>query len=1289
MAAAYGNLPLAFEPNVGQSSARVDYLARGSGYSIALTARQADLLLQPSASSSGDQIALTLVGANGATPQAQDKLPGVANYLVGDDPSQWRTNVSTYAKVAYDGVYPGIDLIYHGAGQQFEYDFAVYPGGSTGAIRVQVAGAMSMSLDAQGDLVLHTGAGDALEKAPVAYQVANGVQQGVAARYVILNSNQFGFAVGPYDASLPLVIDPTLDYSTYFGGSGDDTATAVAVDAGGSAYFTGTTVSADLPTASPEQSRLAGTQNAFIAKLNPAGSALMYSTYLGGSGTDAGNAIAVDPSGDAYVSGTTTSSNFPIVNALQSTFPGGTDGFLVRLNPAGNQLQFSTYLGGHGGNGFTTPTGIAVDNQGHVYLSGRTTATDFPTTSGAFQTSFGDKNFYASSNGASSFSAPAVNLPNIPIQVEAVDPQTPSIIYAGGSGGEFQTDGNGLLKSSDSGVHWTALTNGLPAGFGPTEIVVDPSSPSTVYAGSSSQIFKTTDGGADWTAASSGLPGNLNLTALVIDPSNPAILHAAGNGSGVFKTTDGGVSWGLSGTGLPANAVLSLAIAASQPATLYAGLSSGGDAIAKTTDGGATWTPLSSITNTNVEALAVDPHQANTVYAMVNSLSASSIRKSTDGGGSFVNANNGLPTILQQGPLVIDPVNSSTLYYISPSALGINPAALQNLFVLFKTSNGGASWSPVPGLNGKGVTAVAVDPTNDTHVYLGLSSGFDLFITKLNAPATGAPSLAFSTYLHGSGDESSGGFNDAGNNLAIDSAGNVFVTGNTSSSDFPTSAGVAQTALRGVVNAFVTELNAAGSGLVYSTYLGGSNEADGVGIAVDSGDRAVVTGFTLATDFPTLNALQPHNPTAASPSGNAAGFVTKLNPSGQLIYSTYLGGSANNGPQAVAVDAAGNAYVVGSTTSSDFPVVNPFQGTLNGLESAFVTKITPSGNAFVYSSYFGGSNFETGSAIALDSAGNAYVVGTTASTDFPVANPLQGSNHGGSIGQDAFIIKIIPWAGADVTVGADDKERVLWQGAGGTGDVGIVTGSNRFTAGPVYAPYGNWLAKSAATGGDGDIRILWSNPDGHTSVWVVGANGAFQQAVVFGPQAGWTAVGITVGSDGVTRVLWSNVNGAAAVWQLNNSLALTSATVYGPFSGWSVRSIAAASSDGFVRLLWRNVNGSSALWLLNPDGSFHSADVVGPISGWSVQDITDAPDNQTRLLWESSQGQIVIWAVTDAFGLTASPSFGPVSGWTAERLAAGSDGLIRVFWLNVDGSVAIWDLNPEDSFKSVSVFGAP
>jgi hypothetical protein len=392
---------LSFEANRGQTDAAVQFLARGPDYNLFLTRSEAVLVLDkadarpaPAAGdTAGGTTAVVRMQVVGADPAARvsglGELPGKSNYFIGNDPSGWVTGVPHYGRVAYQGVYPGVDLVYYGTGRrQVEFDFVVAPGADPGAIRLDFQGTDTLRLNAQGDLILPAVGGDLVQHAPALYQEAHGVRHDVAGRYVLRGPHEVGLAVGAHDANQPLVIDPVLSYSTYLGGNGDDEGRGIAVDRDGNAYVTGVTASLNFPTLTPFRGYGGGPTDAFVTKFNANGT-LGYSTYLGGSAGedifDGDGAIAVDPFGNACVTGSTSSADFPTRNAAQPTKPGIVSAFVTKLNSAGNGLIYSTYLGGSWED---RGQGIAVDSTGGAYVTGMTRSSDFPTTN-ATQTATG------------------------------------------------------------------------------------------------------------------------------------------------------------------------------------------------------------------------------------------------------------------------------------------------------------------------------------------------------------------------------------------------------------------------------------------------------------------------------------------------------------------------------------------------------------------------------------------------------------------------------------------------------------------------------------------------------------------------------------------------------------------------------------------------------------------------------------------------------------------------------------------------------------------------------------
>src|SRR5947208_1601117 len=392
----FGRLLPGFEVNRGQVDAQVKFVTRGSGYTLFLTPSEAVLVLRaPDAMPAAGQALVSTAEVRmhlaGATAQPRvagvEKLPGIVNYFLGNDPAQWHADIPTYAEVVYQGVYPGIDLIHHGTQGRLEYDFVVGPGAEPGAIRVEFQGADGIVVDAHGDLVLHTAVGDLRQRKPAIYQDVNGVRRAIAGDYVVLGPRRVGFQVAAYDRSRPLIIDPVLLYSTYLGGSGFEVCYDVAIDATGNAYVAGSTTLTDFPTTTGAvQTASGGSADAIVAKVDPTGSGLIYSTYLGGAAADEGYGIAVDGAGNAYVTGYTSSTNFPTTaGAFRTSFSGNIDAFVTKVNANGSALAYSTYLGG---SGYERAPGIAVDAAGNAYVTGFTDSANFPTTPGAIQTNF-------------------------------------------------------------------------------------------------------------------------------------------------------------------------------------------------------------------------------------------------------------------------------------------------------------------------------------------------------------------------------------------------------------------------------------------------------------------------------------------------------------------------------------------------------------------------------------------------------------------------------------------------------------------------------------------------------------------------------------------------------------------------------------------------------------------------------------------------------------------------------------------------------------------------------------
>ncbi len=377
-----GSLPLIFEPNHGQADRRVRFVSRGRGYALFLASNQVALSLPSGHGKPAHLVRMKLIGADPAVQvEGLNSLPGSSNYFLGNDPRKWRTRIPHYARVRYRNVYPGIHLTFYGNQRRLEYDFVVSPGCDPSMIRLGFSGFDGLRIDKAGDVVLRTVSGEIRQQRPTVYQEIDGVKKQIEGRYVLRGKEQVGFQVAEYEASLPLVIDPVLSYSTYLGGSGEEGFDSrIAVDSAGNAYVVGTTDSSAFPTTPGASQGSPGGRDVFVAKINSAGTALLYSTVLGGSYNDSGFDIAIDSAGNAYVTGNTSSSNFPTTaGAFRTASTGGA--FVAKLNAAGAALVYSTYLDSVGAEAY----GVAADPAGNAYITGTTFSTEFPTTPGTFQ----------------------------------------------------------------------------------------------------------------------------------------------------------------------------------------------------------------------------------------------------------------------------------------------------------------------------------------------------------------------------------------------------------------------------------------------------------------------------------------------------------------------------------------------------------------------------------------------------------------------------------------------------------------------------------------------------------------------------------------------------------------------------------------------------------------------------------------------------------------------------------------------------------------------------------------
>ena len=898
-------------------------------------------------------------GNRNARPNVRRRLPGVSNYLIGNDRRHWVTGVRGYGEIEYRGVYRGVDIVYYGHQQELEYDFVVASGANPNAIALAFDGATRVSVNPDGDLVMATDSGNLVQRRPALYQNDHGARRDIGGGYIMRRDGTIGFRVGQYNRRLPLVIDPVLSYATYLGGVNQDRATSVAVDAAGNMIVAGITFSPDFPVANPVQSLKGGYGDVFAAKLSPAGDAVVYSTYFGGSLSETARGVAVDDAGNAYVAGYTDSADFPaagIIGPSESPKPI----FVIKLDPAGD-LVYATRIGGSAGDDVS---GIAVDAEGRAHIAGTATSADFPVVN-AWQPSLGGYPAFRTRDGGGTWTGVKAGLQVSGVGAFAFDPSQPGTVYAGSLR-------EGLFKTTDDGTTWTGTS--LPRqGF--HAFAVQGGTTPAIFAAGDGGLYRSQDHGGSWTVVS-----QYSLVSTVaVTQESPSVVYAGmGWSANIQKSIDGGQTWIDTGLAGPVQ------VLAASGSTVYAvtgGGTYGGNGAIFRSSGGGPWeaaggsgrdVPIGMIT-----ALAVDPTNPQVAYVGTHS----GLFKTTSGGTAWSSV---WEFTTYTGAIAIAPSDPSTLFIQS---------SLGNLI----SHDSGQTWLS-SGFPDELLTTLVFDPADSAHIYAGRYMAGDAFVATLSGDGS---RLEYSTFIGGARWEGATG-------IAVDRDGNSYVTGDVFSTDFPTVHPI-QSAFGGTWDTFVVKLSPAGVP-VYSTYLGGGATDYSARIATDGAGRAYVTGLTLSTNFPLVNAAQP-----AHGGGYTDVFVTALNASGSaFVYSTFLGGggmendpSQSLGPS-IAVSNAGEAAVTGTTQSTNFPVTaDAWHRThAGGVNDAFVTRFDAAG-AVQYSTLLGGTGADYARGIALDSTGTIVIAGYTDSADWATRTAVQ-SAYAGS--EDAFVARISPGA---------------------------------------------------------------------------------------------------------------------------------------------------------------------------------------------------------------------------------------------------------------------------------------
>jgi uncharacterized protein (TIGR03437 family) len=814
--------------------------------------------------------------------------------------------------------------------------------------------------------------------------------------------------------AVPVLAGPTLEWSKTIAN-----VAAVAIDFDGNTY-----VASDVPQLGYCATNTLQTPDVcpdvLITKLNPKAN-VVYSTTLGGSLHDLPFAIAVDAAGNAYIAGSTDSSDFPVINpavprppvvtpavlrppgtptsyiqrAFSTNFPVANPAiplpppilpfhhaFVVKLSADGKTILYSTV---YGGTGEDIATSLAVDWTGSAYVAGSTTSLDLPAVS-AFQPLTAASALAKSTDGGSTFNPVRSTAGAGRITVIALDPNSPTTIFVAGD--------HGFLRSADGGSNWNRIPGDWTTSIG--SIAVAPGNSSLVLAATVSNLYqaamglyRSTDGGITWERSNiTADPTTAEISSIAFGAPGTVYASPSGCGTviigncagGVYRSADSGLTWqptGLIATpssqGPPTWVITDLVVDPTNASVIYAATEGG---VMKSFDAGGTWVEMNTGINVYpppyqhwIKTLTIDPNHPSILYA-----GSESLYKSTDGGFAWQLLPNtpwpGTADLLFRLSLVLDPQHPGTLYvarYADPTYPG-DLSGIPSSQGLWKVENDGATWTKLSAV--PVADSAVLTPAGDLYVGTAPSNAMpDGFVFKLDA--TGSK-LAYSTYFGGTLEDYIAG-------IAVDYAGQAYITGQTESPDLPL-AHPLQSALAGGSDTFVAEISADGT-LLYSTYLGGQGDDSASGIAIDLKGSIVIAGTTNSPDFPTANpAFTYHEP-------HTDAFVTRIAPDGaSLVYSTYFGGSGDDSAVGVALDVGGNTYVAGTTNSPDLPVVDPIQASLSADYGSFAAALDPAGS-LLWSTYLGTTE-GVATSIAAAPSGSVVIGGSSYVTKLDVASSV-------------------------------------------------------------------------------------------------------------------------------------------------------------------------------------------------------------------------------------------------------------------------------------------------------------
>ena len=994
-------LPLSFERNVGQvADASAAWVGRANGYGLALSATGATIV--PASPDRSDVIRMQFLNARpAAAAKPLEPLPGKTNYLVGRDPKRWIQNLATYSRIEYQNVYDGIDVAWYGNQGQLEYDFRVQPGADPNRIRVRFEGARKLALDSSGDVRIETAAGSLSLRLPEVYQEIAGARKRVQGHYVLRASNEVGFELAGYDRSKPLVIDPTLVYGTYFGNW--LSVAAITTDTLGNVYIGGS-AGGGLPLVDPLQPGMLGSSDVWVAKFNSTGTALLYSTYVGGSGSDSlltpSSSLAVTAGGELIATGNTWSADFPLVNAAQSQGPTPQYNlpFAFKLNASGSAFVYSTYFGGAptwGASGYS----VATDAAGNAYIAGESSGS-FATTPGAYQSSYGGGYSDAfvvklGPSGALVYSTMVGGAQRDCAAAIAVDSAGNAYVagYTGSSSfpnnppGAVTANAGGLdtfvakLNPDGSAVVWLTFLGGSGDDV-PNAMVRDSASGKLYVAGYSTSTDLPTTAGV--IQQGSNGPKQGFVASVNSDGMSFGFVTYLGGGKddaiqGMALTPAGQlvVAGTTTSTGFPtANAI--------QPA--FTGLA---PSLYASANSGASWTAADDGLPGWVSAISPDPSHPGTLLAASGSSFA--WYRTSNSGASWTRSGASSLALWWHavgGQFVRSPSNPAVVYFCLPESVGEGtPPVHSSSWMAFGSNDGGATWRLLavpPAASSDPLWGMAVSPTDENKILEVTLSGAVFRSTNGGASFTQAGSLPSGMAWISSG--SVAGSPDG--SVYVAAVVNVykstdFGTTWTPANGIPDWQGMGPLAVSAsnpsVVYAGTAYLS---PGKIYKTTDAGAtwNEvtAPGVNLGCCSGASLVVAPSNPQVVYAAYGnqvvkstnggttwsgpvalpgniwgiAVSPSDPTAIWAADTAAtnGFAAELSSNGRtLLWSTFYSGSAGASPTGVAAAPAGDVWIAGNTNSTDLPITaNAYSSRPYG-GAAFLARISDSTAACSYS----------------------------------------------------------------------------------------------------------------------------------------------------------------------------------------------------------------------------------------------------------------------------------------------------------------------------------------------------